>query len=331
MLLNEIKWGIIGCGDVTEVKSGPAFSKIPHSSVVAVMRRNAGLAEDYARRHHVARWYSEVDLILKDPEVNAIYVATPPNTHSLYTLLALQSGKPVYVEKPMARNHEECFEMVSYSEKSGIPLFVAYYRRMLPGFLKVKELIDNKTIGDIRFVNIRLIKRIKDIDKDTKQLPWRLDPNVSGGGYFFDLASHQLDYLDYIFGPVTKVQSMVKNQAGIYFAEDFLAVNLEFENGVVGNGIWCFNLESGAEEDVIEIMGSKGKIELSTFNFSPVILTLHEGTFEYRFDKPLHVQQELIQTVVDELRGEGKCPSTGVTGARTNRIMDLIVKEYYNR
>jgi predicted dehydrogenase len=331
MLLQEIKWGIIGCGDVTEVKSGPAFNKIPHSSVAAVMRRNAGLAEDYARRHHVPRWYDDVDGLLNDPEINTIYIATPPDSHALYTLLALESGRPVYVEKPMARNHQECLDMISYSDKFKIPLFVAYYRRMLPGFLKVKELLAEKIIGDIRFVSIRLLKRITDTDRNSDSLPWRLNPSISGGGYFFDLASHQLDYLDYIFGPVTKVQSIVKNQAGIYFAEDFLTVNMEFESGVVGNGLWCFNLESGAEEDVIEIMGSKGKIEMSTFNFSPVKLTLHEGTFEYRFDKPLHVQQDLIQTVVDELRGEGKCPSTGVSGARTNRIMDLIVNEYYNQ
>ena len=104
----EIAWGIIGVGDVCEIKSGPAFNSIEGSKLVAVMRRNAALAQDYAQRHSVPKWYDDADALINDPEINAIYIATPPDTHQFYTLKAAKAHKIVYVEKPMARNYKEC-------------------------------------------------------------------------------------------------------------------------------------------------------------------------------------------------------------------------------
>lgn len=110
--MRTIGWGIIGVGDVTEVKSGPAFQKADHSALVAVMRRTSALARDYAERHGVTRWYDDADALIHDPHVNAVYIATPPDTHMDYTLRVAQAGKPVYVEKPMARHHAECRRMI---------------------------------------------------------------------------------------------------------------------------------------------------------------------------------------------------------------------------
>ena len=135
-----IKWGIIGCGNVTEVKSGPAFQKAPNSALVAVMRRDAALAEDYAKRHNVPKWYSNAEDLINDPEVDAIYIATPPSSHKEYTILCAKARKPVYVEKPMALTFEECNEMINTCKEHNVPLFVAYYRRALPRFLKIKEI-----------------------------------------------------------------------------------------------------------------------------------------------------------------------------------------------
>ncbi|MFW6290044.1 MAG: Gfo/Idh/MocA family protein, partial [Mariniphaga sp.] len=195
--MTEIKWGIIGCGDVTEKKSGPAFNKVLGSELVAVMRRDAVKAEDYARRHSVPRWYDDAEKLIADPEVNAIYVATPPDTHAEYAIKAMKAGKPVYVEKPMARNYVECLEMISAAEKHNVSLFVAYYRRALPGFLKVKELIEQGAIGKVQLVSLRLHKNLKPTTGD--DLPWRVIPEIAGGGHFVDLAAHQLDFLDFLF------------------------------------------------------------------------------------------------------------------------------------
>ena len=129
-----IKWGFIGCGEVTEKKSGPAFNKVPGSSVVAVMSRNADRAKSYATRHGIARWYDDAQALLDDPEVNAVYIATPPSSHATYAIMAMKSGKPVYVEKPLAATYEECLRVNRVSRETGVPCFVAYYRRYLPYF-----------------------------------------------------------------------------------------------------------------------------------------------------------------------------------------------------
>ncbi len=231
--MQTIRWGIIGCGDVTEVKSGPAFNKIPNSQLVAVMRRDGAKAQDYARRHGVPKWYNDATALINDPEVNAVYVATPPGSHHEYTLQVAAAGKPVYVEKPMARTYAECQEMIAACEKAQVPLFVAFYRRRLPSFLKVKELVDTGTIGDIRFVNIQLYHPAQ-TNLEQSNLPWRVQPDIAGGGLFFDLAPHQLDILDYILGPIATVSGQTANQAGLYPAEDIVTAQFRFQSGGAG-------------------------------------------------------------------------------------------------
>jgi predicted dehydrogenase len=325
-----IKWGIIGCGNVTEVKSGPAFNKVKDSKLVAVMRRTAALAEDYARRHNVPKFYSDATDLINDKEVTAIYVATPPGSHAEYAIQSIKAGKPVYIEKPMAINFAECQEINKAAEKYKIPVFVAYYRRALPGFLKVKELVENGSIGKVHFMQMQLFKPPSE-NEIKGLLPWRVDPLISGGGHFFDLGSHQLDYLDFRFGPVRKVRSLVLNQAGLYKAEDFVTVDLLFPENIAGTATWSFGVSSDSYRDIIEIFGDKGSIKFSTFTFDPIILTNQDGKKELVNERPEHVQYYLIDKIVQSLMGKGESPSTGITAARTSRIMDEVVNEYYSR
>jgi predicted dehydrogenase len=325
--MNMVRWGIIGCGDVTEFKSGPGFQKAKNSTLVAVMRRNGELAKDYAQRHNVPKWYDDAEALISDPEVDAVYIATPPSFHKEYTLRAAQAGKPVYVEKPMALNSEECQTMIEACKKAGVPLFVAYYRRALERFLKIKELIDSGTIGDVRFVNI-LFFQPNSIGPE-KELPWRVHPEISGGGLFVDFASHMLDFLDYIFGPITSVQGLASNQLSLYPAEDIVSGAFRFQSGVQGIGTWCFS--SFRKNDDTEIIGSKGKISFSTFDAQPIKLTTLNGEIEYAVAYPQHIQQPLIQHVVDDLIGIGHCPSTGETALRTTWVMDQLLKQYYQK
>ncbi len=323
-----INWGIIGCGNVTEVKSGPAFNKVKDSRLIAVMRRDALLAEDYARRHNVPKFYSKAKDLINDKDINAVYVATPPGSHSEYAIASIKAGKPVYIEKPMAADYSQCQEINKVSEKYKVPVFVAYYRRALPGFLKAKELIENGSIGKVLFVQMQLFKSPSEDEKKGK-LSWRVDPEVSGGGHFFDLASHQLDYLDFLFGPVEKVKSFVLNRAGLYEAEDFVIAEFVFGNNIVGTGTWCFCVSPESSRDTIEIIGDKGYIRFSTFSFEPVVLTNYSGRQEFVNERPEHVQYYLIDKIVQSLEGKGLSPSTGITGARTSKVMDEIVDEYY--
>ncbi|MFY9151106.1 MAG: Gfo/Idh/MocA family oxidoreductase [Prolixibacteraceae bacterium] len=327
--IQEVKWGIIGCGNVTELKSGPAFNKVEHSKLVAVMRRNEALAKDYAERHHVPKYYSDGNELINDPEVNAVYIATPPDTHASYAIAAMKAGKPVYVEKPMARNYQECREMIRVSEETGMPLFVAYYRRSLPAFLKVKELIDDEIIGKPMTVNVRLHKSIPERDLKPETQFWHVNPEIAGAGYFYDLASHQLDYLDFLFGPIIKVYGIAENQAGYYQAEDTVTGTFLFGNGVIGTGSWCFVVSKGSEEDIIEITGTKGMLSFSSFQHGDVKLTTPEGTVSFSFQNPENIQYNLISQVVKTLREESECVSTGKSAARTSAVLEEMVKNYY--
>lgn len=323
--MRTIGWGMIGCGAVAEVKSGPAFQKARHSRLVAVMRRNGALAKDYAQRHGVARWYDDADALIGDPEVDAIYIATPPDSHRDYTVRAARAGKPVYVEKPMARNAAECREMIDACEKAGVPLFVAYYRRALPRFLKIRELIQAGAIGDVRFVAINFQQPLSPEDLDRDNLPWRVIPEVAGGGRFVDLASHMLDFLDFALGPIRDVSGHASNQAGRYPAEDIVSTSFVFESGVHGAGTWCF--AAFDDKDLTEIVGSEGRIEYSTFDARPIVLTNPSGRTEFPIDNPGHIQQPMIQRVVDALNGADPSPppSTGVSAARTSRVMEQML------
>jgi predicted dehydrogenase len=323
-----INWGIIGCGNVTEVKSGPAFSKVKDSRLVAVMRRDASLAKDYARRHEVPKYYSSASDLINDKDINAVYIATPPGSHAGYAIETIKAGKPVYIEKPMAVNYSECLKINKTAEKYNVPVFVAYYRRALPGFLLVKDLIGQGRIGKVHFLQMQLFKAPSP-DERAGKLSWRVEPEISGGGHFFDLASHQLDYLDFIFGPVLKVKSVVLNQAGLYRAEDFVTAELIFGNEIVGTGTWCFNASVESDRDIIEIVGDKGSIKFSTFSFEPIVLTTASGSEKFINERPDHVQYFLIEKIVQALKGVGVSPSTGKSGARTSGVMEEIVSEYY--
>lgn len=319
--MEEVRWGIIGCGDVTEVKSGPAFQKVEGSKLVAVMRRNGSLAEDYAKRHKVEKWYDDADALINDKDVNAIYVATPPSSHKEYTIAAAKAGKPVYVEKPMALTANECHEMVDVCKQNNVPLFVAFYRRALPRFLKVKTLLEDNAIGEVRFVNVTFYQ--KQFERDVNgEHDWHVNPAIAGGGYFYDLAPHNLDLVQYFLSDIKSAKGFFSNQAELYKAEDIVSAVGLIEPDIHVSMVWNFN--SYDDLDRTEIVGSEGKITFSTFQNNPILLETKNGTEKFEIEHPKHIQQPLIQTVVAELLGKGKCVSTGETGLQTNKVMDMI-------
>jgi predicted dehydrogenase len=325
-----INWGIIGCGQVTELKSGPAFNKIQDSRLLAVMRRNAELAEDFAKRHNVPRFYTAADDLINDKDINAVYIATPPVYHAEYAVKVLKAGKPVYIEKPMALNYGECVRINDTAKTHKLPVFVAFYRRTLPGFLKIKELVEAGEIGKPRFVNFQIFNYPSE-DEKAGRLPWRVVPEISGAGHFFDLASHQLDYLDFLFGPIQKVSSLAVNQANLYSAEDLVSASFLFKDNIVGTGIWCFSASREGNRDYFEIVGEKGIIKTSTFTYEPIVLINNRGRQEFANERPENIQFYLIEQIVRALSGKGEVVSTGVSAARTSRVMDEVVREYYKK
>ena len=316
-----IRWGIIGCGDVTEVKSGPGFQNAEGSALVAVMRRNGALAADYARRHGVARSYDRAEDLLADKEVDAVYVATPPDTHAHYALLTAAAGKPAYVEKPMARHVPECDRMVEAFQQARLPLYVAYYRRRLPRFLAAQELIANGTLGRITGVRYHCsAPRHKD------DAGWRLRAEQSGGGHFVDIGSHALDLLDFFFGPLSDVTGRAHNHGKSCLVMDAVAMSF-LAGGIPGVASW--NFASAEKEDAFTIAGTEGQLTFSLMGNEPLSLKKSGEAELLDRPNPPHVQQPLIQSVVDDLLGRGTCPSSGDSARRTTQVMDTVLASYY--
>jgi predicted dehydrogenase len=326
--MKKIQWGIIGCGDVTEVKSGPAFNKVDNSSLIAVMRRDGAKAADYARRHGVPKWYNNAQQLIDDPEVNAIYVATPPQSHEDYTLRAFASGKPVYVEKPMTINSASAKKMLQASIDTGMKLSVAHYRKEQPRFKKVKALLDAKEIGEVRMVNLQLMQPPQSSLIAKTDEFWRVDPAISGGGLFHDLSPHQLDLMQYFFGDYEKANGFAMNQANLYAADDLVMGNILFKNGVVFNGNWCFTAAEKEEKDLVEIIGSTGKISFATFSTHHIVLSKNGEEQIIKFDELAHVQQPMIDAVVKYFLDEGPNPSTAESAVATMEVIDAFTKEY---
>ena len=322
--MEHVRWGIIGCGDVTEVKSGPGFQKADGSSLTAVMRRDRAKAEDYARRHGVPRVHGTAGELIADPDVDAVYIATPPGTHEALALLAAAAGKPCLVEKPMARTHAECARMTAAFREAGVPLWVAYYRRALPRFLAVRERLSSGAIGRLTSVHIQVTDRLA---AGADAANWRFDPTHAGAGLFLDLASHCLDLVDFLAGPIANVAGFALNTGGAYAAEDVTGAAFRIDTGVAGTGIWNFNAD--ARTDVMTFIGSAGTLTTPVFTDGDVIVSTTGGRETLAVRNPPHVHQPLIQTVVDELRGIGRCESTGESGARTSRVMDRCLENFY--
>jgi predicted dehydrogenase len=317
----HVRWGIIGCGDVTEIKSGPGFQKADRSRLVAVMRRNAAGAADYARRHGVPRWYESAGALIADPEVDAVYVATPPGALLECALKIAAAGKPAYVEKPMARNTAECDAMIEAFAAARVPLYVAYYRRRLPRFLLVKDLLARRAIGQITGVSY-----LQTASFHRRHGGWRTEVASAGGGHVLDLGSHTIDLMDELFGPLHEVAGMAANVASDYAVEDSVAMSF-MAGEVPGAASW--NFAAAIAQDTFRISGTEGQITFSVFDAAPVLVEGSQGVTRLERENPPHVQQPLIQSIVDDLLGLDVCPSTGESARRTSHVLDTVLSSYY--
>jgi len=323
----HIHWGIIGCGDVTEVKSGPAFNKIAGSSLYAVMRRDHQKAADYAQRHQVPVFYSDAMALIKDPIINAVYIATPPDSHELYALATIEAGKPVYVEKPMTLNSFSAKKITAFAKEKDVKLVVAHYRNAQPIFLKVKELLKQNVIGKLLTAQIDYRRKpptAKELLQPT--LAWRLNPAQSGGGLFHDLAPHQLGLMQFFFGNPVFSKGISGNHHSATIADDLITGLALFEKGIQFSGVWNFNAAPDQESDVCIIRGTKGSIEFSVFNNTSIRVLLNNLPLQVLEFPPLpHVQQPMIEKVVAYFNGTGSNPCTPESAATVMEMMDAFV------
>lgn len=318
---STIVWGIIGCGDVAEIKSGPAFQKCDNSELLAVMRRNGDLAEDFARRHNVPLWYDNADALIANLDITAVYIATPPSTHLEYALKAIKAGKDVYLEKPMVLTNKEALLLQNTVDESSQKLVVAHYRRFLPTYLKVKELIISNAIGDIKFIDLRFLQPFNFNSKAT----WRLDKEVSGGGYFHDLAPHQLDLMYHFFGDINLVKGISINQSKINNVDDTVNGLISFENGIQFRGIWSFAIPKHLEEDRCTLYGEHGTIAFSFYE-DQLKLNSNGDIKTFNFENPVNIQQPMIQETINYFLGKRSNPCPVKDGVLITNLIEEFTK-----
>ena len=320
-----VNLGIIGCGDVCEVKSGPAFNKVANSKLVAVMRRNPAKAKDFAQRHGVPKYYTDAVELINDKEVNAIYISTPPSSHEAYLEMALKSGKPVYVEKPVTVNTASVKRMMEMEKRYDAKVSVAHYRRGLPLFNKIKQLVNDGAVGKVKLILLKTLQ--PPISKIITQTDdnWRINPEISGGGLFHDLSPHQLDIMYWIFGAPLQMYVQAANQGKLYNAPDLTMVQLAFSNDIYFNGVWDFNVAEAATNDSCEIIGDKGWIRFSFFRVSTIELITASGAETFGAEYPVNIQQPHIDDVVKFFREEGTNPCTLEDAMVTMQVMDKAV------
>jgi len=317
-----VNWGIIGCGDVCEVKSGPAFNKVPDSKLVAVMRRNLDKAKDFAQRHGVPKYYAEAAELINDKEINAVYIATPPSSHESYLEMALKAGKSVYVEKPVSVNSASVERMMEMERRHEGKVSVAHYRRGLPLFNKIKQLIQEDAIGRVKLILLKTLQPpVSKIITQTED-HWRINPEISGGGLFHDLSPHQLDIMYWVFGAPQQVFVQAANQGKLYNAPDLTMVQIAFANDIYFSGVWNFNVGETATSDSCEIIGDKGTIRFSFFRVSTIELVTSNGTEIFELEYPINIQQPHISNVVRFFRGEGANPCSLEEALVTMKVMD---------
>lgn len=316
--MTTIKWGIIGCGNVAEHKGGPALYQASNSELVAVMRRNKQLATEFAQRHGAQRYYTTVEEILADEEINAVYIATPPYVHAEQTIAATQAGKHVLCEKPMAMNVAECRDMIAACQDNGVQLMIAYYRRFWPVAQKMKQLIAAGAVGEPTMARAHCAYLWH--PPENGSTPWRLQRKIAGGGFLWDIGAHRLDLLLQMMGEVESVGALV---AAVHFdieVDDASSLVMQFANGAQGVGMFYWNV--GANIDELEVAGPGGRLLATNLGAGDLRLIQGDKTEDFHLPPPRPTHLPLVEHYVGCLISGEPNALPGEEGLKTTTIIE---------
>lgn len=318
-----LKWGFIGHGDVVKRKSLGAFLENPGAKVISVLGRNESNVKKFAENNSIAHFTTDSNEFFNNNELDAVYIATPPKSHFDFIQQALGKNLFVYVEKPFTLTSAEAEEIKDLVEKGNYKVTVAHYRRELEYFQKVQQLLAGGAIGSIRFATILILQPANTSMIAKTNENWRINPEISGGGYFHDLAPHQIDLMHLFFGDIKKAAGFSVNQSFNYSADDLVQGIIEFENGILVQGTWAFNVAKSDEKDECIIYGSEGHIKFS-FYADEIVLENKQGKNSYFFERPKWIQQPMIDKTIDYFLGKAENPCTAADGFITMKIMEVF-------
>ena len=321
----QVRWGFLGCGNVVRKKSGEAFRCVPNSTINAIMRRDIAAAEDAARHFGAPVWCNTQEALLA-ADIDAVYIATPPGLHYEQAMACLRSGKPVYLEKPFARNYTEAAALTEAFHTAGIPLYVGHYRRALPRFLKIRQLLNDGIIGQIQSVDF-FLNRV--FDPKEAQTKWLYNPVLSGGGKFYDIAPHTIDIFQFLFGEIDTVSGSAFNLDVGCPLENLVVMDVTTGQGIRGHLRFCCT--AAEKRDRMTVAGSEGTMEFSVHGKMDIKVRNQQGTLieDMTIQDPITVEQPMVQTVVEDLLGLGHCLCHAKEVLSTYHVIDQVLNPFY--
>lgn len=321
----NVCWGFLGCGKVVHKKSGDAFRNVPHSTIEAIMRRNIEEAKTSAEHFGAPKWCDSIEELLSY-DIDAVYIATPPGLHYEQAMQCLEAGKPVYLEKPFARNYTEAKALTEAFEKAGVPLYVGHYRRALPRFLKIREMLNNNIVGEVQKIDFYLNRIFSQKEADNS---WLYNPVLSGGGKYYDIAPHTVDIINFLFGDIEEVDGNARNLGTGCPLENIVEMSFRTKKGVCGTA--RFNCIAEEKSDRMQVMGTNGSMEFSVHGKTDVIVRDADGNVTEQFDlpDPKTVEQPMVQSVVEDLLGISQCESKAKEVLVTYQIIDKVLDGFY--
>ena len=316
-----LRWGIIGCGNVAEHKGGPPLYTVDDSELIAVMRRDRTRAEDFAKRHGAKRVYTDVQQLLADDEINAVYIATPPNLHCEQTIFAAHAGKHILCEKPMAMTVDECQQMVDACRDANVSLMIAYYRNHYPNVVKMKTLMEEGAIGDVVLARINCTAYFNPNRNDLKN--WRINPEISGGGVLMDIGSHRISLLQYLMGDIASAQGFAESVHLDAAVDDSAVFSLRFESGA--HAVANINWNIGVGRDDVEVYGTAGCLRCSPLNSENLTLeTKSDGLVDLKQTPLQHTHTGLVENFINHIKTGQPIRCSGESGLQTNATMEQI-------
>lgn len=318
----QIRWGFLGCGNVVRKKSGEAFRSVPNSTIAAIMRRDPAAAEEAAQHFGAKIFCSSAEELLR-ADIDAVYIATPPGLHKEQALQSLAAGKPVYLEKPFARNYTEARELTEAFQKAGIPLYVGHYRRALPRFLKIRQLLEKGVIGQVQTVDFFLNRVFDPREAATK---WLYNPVLSGGGKFYDIAPHTIDIFQFLFGEIREVSGRAVHLDNGCPLENEVTMDVVTERDI--RGTLAFFCAAQEKSDRMVVTGTQGTMEFSVHGKTDVKVR-GNLTLDLEVPDPVTVEQPMVQSVVEDLLGLGTCESRAEAVLSTYAVIDHVLDGYY--
>lgn len=319
--MKKLTWGLIGCGDIARKRVAPALRDLDNCDFLGVSREREELAEGFAKEFGAKRWYGTWPDLLKDEEIDAVYIATPVHLHAQQTIAAAEAGKHVLCEKPMAINVSECDRMIAACHAHQVKLGVAYYRHFYPVVGRIKEIIQSGEIGEPVLTQINAFESFNPQADHPRH--WLLETDRSGGGPMFDFGCHRIEVLTNIFGAISKVSALTANVLFDREVEDTAMALFQFERGTCG----VLSVTHAAQpQDTLDVFGSNGSIHVPVLNEGTMRVTSAAGERVEAHSPDVNLHAPLIADFVDAVISDRQPAVSGETGRMVGIIEDQIYK-----